>query len=171
MNDSFNKQSGVVLMVSLIMLLLLSVIGVTGSQTTVLEEKMAGNDRDRNIAFQAAEAALRGGEHAIEALVLTDFVTANNSIGLFDDDDAAPDSDADTTWDNTSREYTTPIALIAEQPRFYIQHIGEESIDTLQGGTTGGAPFINFFKVTARGTGRQSTTQVYLQSYYGREFP
>jgi len=45
--------------ISLIMLLLLTLIGVTGSQVTGLEEKMAGNMKDRNIAFQAAESALR----------------------------------------------------------------------------------------------------------------
>lgn len=47
--------------ISLIMLLLLTLIGVTGSQVTGLEEKMAGNMKDRNIAFQAAESALRDG--------------------------------------------------------------------------------------------------------------
>lgn len=184
MNTSLNKQSGVVLMVSLIMLLLLSVIGVTGSQTTVLEEKMAGNDRDRNIAFQAAEAALRGGEQMIETLTIADFDSGTDNDGLFDndgslldiDDDTKPDNKDDATWDSdpaitSSIEYSTPIALIAAQPRFYIEYIGQESVDTLQGGTTGGAPFVDFFKVTARGTGRQSTTQVYLQSYYGRIFP
>ena len=58
----FNQQSGAVLIISLIMLLLLTLIGVTGSQVTGLEEKMAGNMRDQNLAFQAAETALRAGE-------------------------------------------------------------------------------------------------------------
>jgi len=57
-----NHQSGVVLVVSLIMLVLLTMIGVTGMQVTGLEEKMAGNSKDRNIAFQAAEAGLRDAE-------------------------------------------------------------------------------------------------------------
>jgi len=60
--SSFKHQSGVVLPVSMIMLLLLTLISVTASQVTGLEEKMAGNSRDSNLAFQAAEAALRGGE-------------------------------------------------------------------------------------------------------------
>ena len=54
-----NPESGAVLVVSLIMLLLLTLIGVTAMQTTSLEEKMAGNLRDKNLAFQAAESALR----------------------------------------------------------------------------------------------------------------
>ncbi|MCX7100437.1 MAG: PilX N-terminal domain-containing pilus assembly protein, partial [Methylobacter sp.] len=53
------NQSGAVLIISLIMLLLLTLIGTTAMQTSTLEEKMAGNLRDRDIAFQAAESALR----------------------------------------------------------------------------------------------------------------
>ena len=55
-------QSGAVLAISLIILLLLTIIGLTATQVTGLEEKMAGNLRDRNLAFQAAETALRAGE-------------------------------------------------------------------------------------------------------------
>lgn len=52
-------QSGVVLVISLIMLLALTLIGVTSSSVTGLEQKMAANNKDINLAFQAAEAALR----------------------------------------------------------------------------------------------------------------
>lgn len=58
-------QKGVVLVISLIMLALLSIIGVAAMQATGLEEKMAGNMRDRNIAFQAAEAGMRDAENDI----------------------------------------------------------------------------------------------------------
>lgn len=58
-------QSGMVLVISLIILMLLTLIGITGLQTTGLEEKMAGNMRDRNVAFQAAESALRDAEFEI----------------------------------------------------------------------------------------------------------
>ena len=54
-----NKQSGAVLVVSLIFLLVLTVIGVAAMQNTSLEEKMAGNVKDRNLAFQNAESARR----------------------------------------------------------------------------------------------------------------
>jgi type IV pilus assembly protein PilX len=63
----YKSQTGVVLVISLIMLLMLSMIGITGMQTTGLEEKMAGNMRDSNIAFQAAESALVAGETVLAA--------------------------------------------------------------------------------------------------------
>jgi Tfp pilus assembly protein PilX len=54
-----NRQTGVVLVISLIMLLALTLIGVTSSNVTGLEERMAANSKDKNLAFQAAESALR----------------------------------------------------------------------------------------------------------------
>jgi type IV pilus assembly protein PilX len=57
-------ECGAVLLVSLVMLLLLTLIGLAGMRMVQLEERMAGNLRDRQMAFQAAEAALRAGETA-----------------------------------------------------------------------------------------------------------
>ena len=58
------SECGAVLLVSLAMLLLLTLIGLAGMRMVQLEERMAGNLRDRQMAFQAAEAALRAGEQA-----------------------------------------------------------------------------------------------------------
>jgi type IV pilus assembly protein PilX len=57
-----NRNSGSVLLVSLIMLLVLTVIGVSTMSNIGVNEKMAANYRDHNLAFQAAEAALAAGE-------------------------------------------------------------------------------------------------------------
>ena len=64
-NNPTLQQSGAVLIISLIMLLLLTLKGASSIQTTSLEEKMAGNLRDLNLAFQAAESALRDAERDI----------------------------------------------------------------------------------------------------------
>ena len=59
-------QTGVVLVISLIMLLALTLIGVTSSSVTGLETKMAANSKDINLAFQAAEATLRDVEASLQ---------------------------------------------------------------------------------------------------------
>ena len=56
------RQQGAVLIIGLIMMLLLTVIGLASVRGTDLQERMAGNMRDRNLAFQSAEAGLRAGE-------------------------------------------------------------------------------------------------------------
>ncbi len=70
-------QEGSVLIVSLILLLLMTIVGITGMNMTSLEERMSGNYRDQEMAFQAAEAALVEGENFIEStnLTLADFYT------------------------------------------------------------------------------------------------
>jgi type IV pilus assembly protein PilX len=59
------RQSGVVLAISLIILMALTLIGVTSSNVTGLQEKMTANAKDVNLAFQAAEAALRATEDGL----------------------------------------------------------------------------------------------------------
>lgn len=59
---SIRKQSGAVLLVCLVMLLILTMIGVASMSNSTLQERMAGGVRDYNVAFQAAEASLRAGE-------------------------------------------------------------------------------------------------------------
>lgn len=61
-----SKQNGAVLIISLIILLVMTVLGVTSLRSATMEEKMSGNSFDRQLAFQAAEAALRAGERLIE---------------------------------------------------------------------------------------------------------
>lgn len=58
-------EQGFVLVVALILLLILTLLGLASIQSTSLEEKMAGNQRQQALAFQAAEAALRQGESSL----------------------------------------------------------------------------------------------------------
>ena len=51
-------QSGAVLVVALVMLLILTLIGVSGMSSVTLEEKMVSNMQNANKSFQGAEAAL-----------------------------------------------------------------------------------------------------------------
>jgi type IV pilus assembly protein PilX len=74
-------QSGVVLVISLIMLLALTLIGVTSSSVTGLEEKMSANTKDMNLAFQAAEAALRDAENNLTAQPVFTRGTSNSNQG------------------------------------------------------------------------------------------
>jgi type IV pilus assembly protein PilX len=69
------SQKGAALFVSLMMLLLVTILGVTGVRLVSLEEKMAGNSYDRNIAFQAAESALREAEEALRVTPTIDLPT------------------------------------------------------------------------------------------------
>ncbi len=82
-------QSGSTLLVSLIILLVLTIVGISSVGNVTLNQKMATNYRDADVAFQAAEAALAEGESMAEALgaVLTedDFGNSCGSGDCFTD--------------------------------------------------------------------------------------
>jgi Tfp pilus assembly protein PilX len=60
--SSVRLQSGAALVVGLIMLLVLTLLGLASMQTTSLQERMASNYDQRNLAFQLAETGLRFAE-------------------------------------------------------------------------------------------------------------
>ncbi|WP_187672349.1 pilus assembly PilX family protein [Zestomonas carbonaria] len=48
------------LLVSLVLLLLLTIIAITAATQSSLQERMAANSQQQNVAFQAAESGIRG---------------------------------------------------------------------------------------------------------------
>ena len=57
--NSLPKQKGAALIIGLVMLLLLTIMGLSAMQGTTMQEKMSGNMRDANLALQAGEAGAR----------------------------------------------------------------------------------------------------------------
>ncbi len=56
------RERGAILVTSLLLLVILTVLGVAIMKLTNMQERMAGNTRDVNLALQGAEAALRQAE-------------------------------------------------------------------------------------------------------------
>jgi type IV pilus assembly protein PilX len=61
-----SRQRGAALVIALFMLIAVLLVGVSAAQMAVMAEKSARSERDRHIAFQAAEAALLDAEKDIE---------------------------------------------------------------------------------------------------------
>lgn len=61
------RQEGASLVVSMIFILILAFLGLAAMRNSTLQERMANNMRDRNIALQAAELALRDAERDLAA--------------------------------------------------------------------------------------------------------
>src|SRR3974390_1967057 len=74
MRSAPDRVRGIALIVGLIVLAVLSLIGIAAFSVSTQEERMAGNSRDRMLAFQAAEAALRGCEA---------FIQGNGGLAVF----------------------------------------------------------------------------------------
>lgn len=77
MNSRRPSQSrGVVLVIALIMLVLVTLVGMSSVRTITLQERMVAASYDRNLAFQVAETGLREAENEIETSIAA-FVSAD----------------------------------------------------------------------------------------------
>lgn len=162
-------QSGVVLIISLIMLLLLTLIGTSSMQTTSLEEKMAGNIRDRNLAFQAAESALNTAEASLNSPAVLPVFTVAGAGGFYlDNDPANPNPTAsailtDAFW-TTNSVATSSVSTLGNgitTPVYIIQKLPAACFGTCPPDSTS-TPY----KITVRATGASTNTVVILQSIY-----
>ena len=167
------RQRGAVLAVCLLLLLVLTLIGVSSMQGTLLEEKMAGNTTDRNLAFQNTESAIREAEIFVEGLVsLGNF---DGTAGLFGLDDPDPDHTVADTWTNSANHIVADSHYGAYQPpRYNIKRFttvtGTEGAMNMSGyGDNKGTGDVTIFRITARGTGGSAdSAEVMLRSNYGR---
>jgi Tfp pilus assembly protein PilX len=72
-------QRGVALIASMLILIIITLLGLSTMRSAGLQERMSGNQYDRNVVLEAAEAALRQGE-AIAAAPLTIPATCTNGV-------------------------------------------------------------------------------------------
>lgn len=174
-----SRQNGIALVMALVFLLLLTIIGIAALNTTSLEEKMAGNVKDRNLAFQAAESALSLGENWIYTQIGKP-VFPNNSTGLYVPNSTTPNWDS-VSWSGSSvvTYPNTPTASgsgtlgkVNTQPKYIIEDMGEtqESGGSLTMETRYRSKGTTILRITARGTGGTDAAVVMLQSTYARDF-
>jgi type IV pilus assembly protein PilX len=172
------RSAGVALFISLVLLLMLTIIGVSAVQSTSLEVRMARNDHDSLLAFQAAESALRDAEDQLEGITaIVNFTDAGtNGLWTVADLGDPPRWEDPNVWDDAqslSVVAPTNVPGVAGDPRYIIEHaatvIREENayqIDDPYGQSA--SDRIEVFRITARGIGGTEQSRVMLQSTYGR---
>ena len=173
-----HRQRGIALFISLVLLLVLTIAGVSAVQTTTMEERMARNSHDSLIAFQAAEAALQQAEAWMEGNVIgTAVFDGAGANGLwvaadFGEDDRWMD---EAVW-NGAQSVEVPVNLpdVAAQPRYLVEWLATvqrtENSVMMQSSYTSLFDRIEVFRITARGVGGSANSQVFLQSTYGMVF-
>ena len=128
--EHYRNQGGVVLFMCLIMLLLLTVMGISSVQTTSLQQRMARNASDTNLAFQAAESALRDGEILLESMTSTvnfDAGNAENNGFYYEEEPGDEPNWRTLDWSgaNGYREAETEITGVEIQPKYILEHVKE----------------------------------------------
>jgi type IV pilus assembly protein PilX len=174
------SQTGAALVTSLMILLVLTIIGITAMQMTRMQERMAGNSRDLNMAFQGAEAAVRNGESLIRvqpakpdtciALPCEFWQPGVSTV-------ANPETHDTDWWKKYADEYeangdhehpTTEMPELKGDPRFLVQYVTRVP-DSLTIGEGGGAPpGRDFYRVTGRSAGASGKANTVVQSTFAR---
>jgi type IV pilus assembly protein PilX len=159
-------------------------------QNSSLQEKMAGNMRDRSLAFQAAESALRSGEIMLATDPMPIFVCNGSTDGLYiSHPGASPECptqkggpsnaqlqtgyyppERDGFWTSTNTDVLTLSSVgfgnLADNPKYVLEELPPpipQTGSSLEAGTAiRDAP--KYYRVTARGVGMTGKAVVILQS-------
>lgn len=182
-----HAQSGAVLILGLVVLLVITLIGVTGLNTTVMQERMAGNLRQNNLALQAAEAALQAGLTYIDSQTAPPAVNSSGSDHIWPScrvvDDNAGGVDACSrlrtvleNWNGALADvdegssYSALVSAIggsgdlpgvAAQPRIYIE---ERYVPPLAFAQAAQGRGFHYYTVTAVGFGVSDSARAIVQS-------
>lgn len=166
--DRWNMEQGSALVIALVMLVVLTLMAIAGMQTTSIQERMAGNLRDKNLAFQSAEAALREAELFLQSAVLPEF---NGTNGLYEytsfdrDDWTDPDF-----WSNSTNYYEYEISIdeVATLPKYIIEELPPVPEEVPNLAADEPIPDSAMYRVTAQAVGGTEGAVVILQTTYKR---
>jgi type IV pilus assembly protein PilX len=166
-----NAQRGVSLIVALVMLIVLTLIGVSSMNTAIIELKMAGSSQQQSIALNRADELLRVGENRILAIVTDpqayDFSAAGD--GYYTNADKIDVHKID--WDAQSLK---SIQGANTNDVYIAEYLGPKQIpgETIKKGTDGrilgGA--VHTFRITSRSAAGKSALRL-VQSIYVTTLP
>lgn len=178
-----NKQTGSALILSLLILLVMTMLGITAMSTSSLEEKMAANDRNQKIAFQNAELTLAEAEDKLindkwleddadkEEGIYQKIASDTPTPGYYGADSAKPKYLDKTTWDTCIDEADN------NQSDYTACYIYEHVTDQLPLEAGGGYGQINqsnvghkILKVSARSTDANGVAAAIVQSTARKTF-
>lgn len=154
-------QRGVALVIALILLVVITLVGLAAVSGTILQQKMAANLYDRQVAFQDAEAALRIAAQRI-ATNPTDLARNCQAGGIICPANPFTDSNLDKTKIFTVQRGTGPGQFTvgnaaAGQPQYVIESLGDwNNVDS----DTGFGQTANAHNYGAQG---KSSTAVYYR--------
>jgi type IV pilus assembly protein PilX len=164
--QSPRRQSGIALVVALILLVVMTLLGLGAMRSVTLEEKMAANTFDRSVSFQAAEAALREAESLLDIPSPPTPAAGSACSGGMCGAPAVTGTprwldSAFTGWQSATAVASGPISVT---PEYFIEYLGDSF--PCQPNDLTGAVDCKRYRVTVRSNAGTDRAAVMLQSIY-----
>lgn len=169
-------ERGAVLLTGLVFLVVLTLLGVSTMSINALEERMAGNTRDLNIAFQAAESGLRDAElDILKNISPSSGFDATCANGLCMPPSSSTSLAQNIDWNDASitRQYgahtgAVALKLVSSQPRYIIELLSTLPASPGQSIATGIKPASSgvAYRISSLGVGGRAESRVILQSLF-----
>lgn len=166
-------QNGAALIVSLLILVVLTLLGLTAMGTATLEEKMSGNQRDHDVAFEAAEGALAQGKLDIERVFDNPFMFGSGSVGGSTETAIqraglynavlGSTSPWQGSWETGNSVGSPAVSGLPDPPAYMAEFLGEIALDGYDSSIDLHPAAL---QVTARARGHQPGTEVLVQMDY-----
>ncbi|MGV3592521.1 MAG: pilus assembly PilX family protein [Gammaproteobacteria bacterium] len=172
------NQRGTILIVCLVFLTILTLMAVSGMDSSVTEERMAGNMQDYNQAFEAAEVAIEQGELWLSTQLNLPTSDAAGTADVWTSNGPDPDTDGigwwlerGAAWWTANGNAVSGVGEVSAQPTYVIEEIFTSTDgQSLAIGTGELSQTRVLHRVTARATGSSGNSEVMLQSTYIRTY-
>lgn len=194
-------QRGATLIIALLLLVMIAMYGIPAAMNSMQNERITGNTRNRDLAFQSTEHAIKAAEtwlYGQTDAALNLLAPANKSCtDVPDDADPTPGdgvfpngechaNDA-AYWQNTFNWTANGVhpsgtnldaGLVADQPLYVVERM--PNVCTPSGAKPTGTPpdtcptgdkIGHYYRITARGVGQDSNAVVILQTMYVFQAP
>lgn len=172
------QQSGAALIISLMILLVLTILGLSSMRTSTTEELMARNTRDYKIAFDAADSTVNEGNKWVHDLNVpapecADPTSCGNGGKVYKKHALGNVANRGRSWwaGNNTKEFgqqgSKDIPQAKSDPRYAMESTFiRDSLVQGHGVPTGK----HVYTISGRGTGLKDSTQVFVQQTVVKRF-
>lgn len=120
------RQRGVSLLVVLVLLVVTSILGIAVLRSSAMQERMSANMRDRSLAFQAAETALRYAQAQVLGNVALEDLQYGKTLTELRNSGKPAGCTANGICDATTSPVEAPVQLTAPdgKSKYTIEYLG-----------------------------------------------
>ena len=187
---SIKSEKGITLIMVLIFMVTLSLVAAVGMRGVITGDKVVANERDRTLAFQAAESAGREAVAAINAMPVATHTLNVTTAGTYNGNlprggnaefwrststftlatGCEPAANERFNWDSTATASANGVSCATSSAVTYDNAVSPKYFIELLPSVVVGTTTQCWYRVTSRATGGTRESEVILQVMFARNY-